>query len=358
MHVHIRTSACVRLLPSPLRDDGRVRHESRDRQEGVLADERGAGDPARPADGRPGPAGDGRLQRSRAAALRRRASGCGWRARRSGPTCRGTSPSSTSRRSTPSRFRAATSTSPAASCRSSTTRRSSPACSATRSATSRRATRRSSTRRRRAPGSASRCSASSCPRRGRSRACAETALGVLFLKHGRDDELQADRAGRATTPPRRAGIRPVSPACCARSRGSTRRAAAGAACRTGCRRIRRPPTASQQVQAYIAEGAAIAVGTSGTTERRAELPARVDGIIFGDSPSDGIVRGNHVPASGAAPRARRFRRMGGAATARTQVVAKAPEREQLHDPAARAERARLARADCAQARWPMPASGS
>ena len=45
-----------------------------------------------------------------------------------------------------------------------------------------------------------------------------------------------------------------------------------------------------QVQPYI-QKAAIPVGTSGTTDTN-DFIRHVDGIVFGDSPSDGIVRGN------------------------------------------------------------------
>ena len=100
-------------------------------------------------------------------------------------------------------------------------------------------------------------------------------------------------AGRATTPARPDGIPPASPACCGRWRGSTRRAAAAAACRTSS--STHPAPADR-----VAAGARVRrsrtpplVGTSGRADRRKRSTERVvDGIVFGDSPSDGIVRGN------------------------------------------------------------------
>ena len=64
------------------------------------------------------------------------------------------------------------------------------------------------------------------------------ALGVLFLKYGRDDELQADELGRAIRIHARVGSRRRCRRSSRRSAGSTKRRAIGAACRTGCPRIR------------------------------------------------------------------------------------------------------------------------
>ena len=79
-----------------------------------------------------------------------------------------------------------------------------------------------------------------------------------------------------------------------------------------------------KVQAYIAK-AAIPVGTSGAPAP-ADLLRHVDGIVFGDSPSDGIVRGIAVPPPRPAARAR-VPAGWEVQNSATQVMAKAPERE-------------------------------
>ena len=112
-----------------------VRHEPGHRPARVQPDERSAGDLARPGIRSADQAGDGRLQRPRARSPTSAASASASPRSPSGRICRGASPSWTSRRSTPSRCRAGSSTSRAASCLSSTTKPSSRASWATKSAT-------------------------------------------------------------------------------------------------------------------------------------------------------------------------------------------------------------------------------
>ena len=116
------STACS--CPVPRRRRGRrvgLRHQPGHRAAPALADERAAGRSDRQASrtrrfaARWASTPTRALQR-----VRRRTSACGSRAPPSARTFRGTSPSSTCRRSTRSRCRAATSTSRAASCRSST----------------------------------------------------------------------------------------------------------------------------------------------------------------------------------------------------------------------------------------------
>ena len=71
---------------------------------------------------------------------------------------------------------------------------------------------------------------------------AQGSIGVLFLKFGRDDELQADALGAEYTAGGRMGSRRGARSSSRRSRGLRRRRIA-TACRTGCRRIRSPRTA-------------------------------------------------------------------------------------------------------------------
>jgi predicted Zn-dependent protease len=120
----------------------------------------------------------------------------------------------------------------------------------------------------------------------------ETALGVLFLKHGRDDELQADRLGVDYTA--KTGWNPAGV-------GGMLRTLARLDEADGSRRgvpnwlstHPAPADRVEKVQAYIAESGARPVATSGTVaDNETEFLRRVDGIVFGDSPSQGIVRGN------------------------------------------------------------------
>jgi len=119
----------------------------------------------------------------------------------------------------------------------------------------------------------------------------ETALGVLFLKYGRDDELQADRLGVDYTV--KTGWNPAGV-------GNMLRTLARLDEASGSRRgvpnwlstHPAPADRVEKVQAYIAQSGA-PVGTSGKSDAtNAEFLRRVDGVIFGDSPRQGIVRGN------------------------------------------------------------------
>ena len=152
----------------------------------------------------------------------------------------------------------------------------------------------------------------------------ETALGVLFLKHGRDDELQADRLGVDYTAS--TGWNPTGV-------GGMLRTLARLDEANGSRRgvpnwlstHPAPADRVQEVQAYIAKAEARPVGTSGVSETaEGDFLRRIDGIVFGDSPSQGIIRGNtflhpELRLSIAFPRGWEVQ------NARSQVVAKAPE---------------------------------
>ena len=154
---------------------------------------------------------------------------------------------------------------------------------------------------------------------------AETALGVMFLKHGRDDELQADQLGvdyTASTGWNPEGV------------GGMLRTLARLDEATGHRRgvpnwlstHPAPADRVQKVQQYIAQANIRPVGTSGGEGviDQAEFLRRVDGIVFGDSPSQGIVRGNtflhpDLRLSIAFPRGWEIQ------NSKSQVLAKAPE---------------------------------
>jgi predicted Zn-dependent protease len=86
-----------------------------------------------------------------------------------------------------------------------------------------------------------------------------------------------------------------------------------------------PADRVQKVQAAIQQAAATPVGTSGANDR-GQFLNRIDGIIFGDSPSEGIVRGNAF--------LHRDLRLGltfpqgwDIQNTKTHVLAKAPERD-------------------------------
>jgi predicted Zn-dependent protease len=119
---------------------------------------------------------------------------------------------------------------------------------------------------------------------------AETALGVLFLKHGRDDEMQADRLGAQYTA--KTGWDPRGVAGMLRT--LERLDVASGSSRGVPNWLSTHPDPGDRVShvlGYIKENA-IAVGTTGRGTEPAEYLRHIDGIVFGDSPSDGIVRGN------------------------------------------------------------------
>lgn len=151
----------------------------------------------------------------------------------------------------------------------------------------------------------------------------ETALGVLFLKHGRDDELQADGLGVQYAA--RTGWDPAGVAGMLTTLARLDEA-------TGSRKgvpnwlTTHPAPADrvQKVQAAIQSAPRPPVGTSGADRR--EFLARVDGIMFGDSPAEGIVRGNAF--------LHKDLRLGltfpqgwDIQNSKTQVLAKAPDRD-------------------------------
>jgi predicted Zn-dependent protease len=122
---------------------------------------------------------------------------------------------------------------------------------------------------------------------------AENALGLLFLKHGRDDELQADRLGAQYTA--QTGWDPAGVAGMLRTLARLDEA-------SGSRRgvpnfLSTHPAPADRVERitqYVQQNP-LQVGTSGRASRGADEATYeriVDGIIFGDSPRQGIVRNN------------------------------------------------------------------
>jgi predicted Zn-dependent protease len=153
---------------------------------------------------------------------------------------------------------------------------------------------------------------------------AETALGVLFLKYGRDDELQADRLGIEYSA--KTGWDPHGVAGMLRTLARLDAA-------TGSRKgvpnwLSTHPAPADRVQRVteFIDANPSAVGTAGRTSDEAEYERRIDGIIFGDSPSDGIVRGNEF-LHPVLRLALQFPRGWEIQNSAAQVVAKAPDRE-------------------------------
>lgn len=153
---------------------------------------------------------------------------------------------------------------------------------------------------------------------------AESALGVLFLKHGRDDELQADRLGAQYT-----GKTGWNPAGVAGMLTTLQRLDEASGTRKGVPNwlATHPAPANrvQQVRQFIQQNPTV-VGTGSTDRREGDYNRYVDGIVFGDSPSDGIVRGNQFLH----PELRlgiTFPQGWEIQNTAAQVVAKAPERE-------------------------------
>jgi predicted Zn-dependent protease len=151
----------------------------------------------------------------------------------------------------------------------------------------------------------------------------ETALGVLFLKHGRDDEIQADQLGVKYTSS--TGWNPAGVAGMLRTLARLDEA-------NGSRKgvpnwLSTHPAPADRVEKVqtLVEQSPGTVGTSGVVDE-ADFLRRVDGIVFGDSPSEGIVRGNTflhpvLRLSIGFPQGWEVQ------NSKTQVVAKAPDRE-------------------------------
>jgi predicted Zn-dependent protease len=148
----------------------------------------------------------------------------------------------------------------------------------------------------------------------------QQALGVLFLKYGRDDELQSDQLGVKYTAS--AGWDPAGVPGMLSTLGRLDEAAGD---RKGVPNFlsTHPEPLARVKEVDLAVQQARGTRTGLVTDREALL-RRVDGVIFGDNPEQGIVRGStflHPPL--------RFRLDFPAgweiANSPQQVVAKAPD---------------------------------
>jgi predicted Zn-dependent protease len=119
---------------------------------------------------------------------------------------------------------------------------------------------------------------------------AETGLGLLFLRYGRDDELQADGLGV-----RYAAKSGWDPAGVAGMLSTLDRVAAESEDRRGVPNWLSthpaPADRVQKVQAAIQEARAEAASTTPRAVDRDDYLKRMDGLVYGDNPDQGILRG-------------------------------------------------------------------
>jgi predicted Zn-dependent protease len=152
---------------------------------------------------------------------------------------------------------------------------------------------------------------------------AESGLGLLFLKYGRDDERQADTLGVEYAA--RTGW---DPAGVAGMLGTLTRLDEASGSRKGVPNWLSthpaPADRVQEVQASVKQASAKIPGKP--IVREAEYLTKIDGIVYGDNPSEGIVRNGQFLH----PELRfalSFPRGWEIQNTKTHVLAKAPERE-------------------------------
>jgi predicted Zn-dependent protease len=152
---------------------------------------------------------------------------------------------------------------------------------------------------------------------------AESGLGLLFLKYGRDDEKQADKLG--VTYAARSGW---DPAGVAGMLNTLSRLDEAAGSRKGVPNwLSTHPAAAervQDVQASIQQAEATLPGKPVVDE--AQYLTRIDGLLYGDNPKEGVVRGNQFLH----PELRfamTFPQGWEIQNTKTQVAAKAPDRD-------------------------------
>ncbi|MEX2272031.1 MAG: M48 family metalloprotease [Vicinamibacterales bacterium] len=161
------------------------------------------------------------------------------------------------------------------------------------------------------------------PAIGRAAPIAEAGLGALFLKYGRDDEREADRLGVAYNA--RNGWDPAGVAGMLTTLAQLEEA-------SGSRRgvpnwlstHPAPADRVQEIQTFVAE--ARKTSNASATNEQAFLQ-QIDGIIYGDSPEKGVVRGASFEHS-ALRFAMRFPAGWDISNTDEQVAAKRPNAEQ------------------------------
>lgn len=116
---------------------------------------------------------------------------------------------------------------------------------------------------------------------------AESGLGLLFLRYGRDDELQADQLG--TEYAAGGGWDPAAIPAFLTTLGRVDEAADRNGVPNWLSTHPQPEDRVTRVQATVQK---VRVPDQQWTTAREAYLARVDGVVFGDNPEDGVVRGN------------------------------------------------------------------
>ncbi|MPY91250.1 MAG: M48 family metalloprotease [Luteitalea sp.] len=117
---------------------------------------------------------------------------------------------------------------------------------------------------------------------------AEASLGLLFLKHGRDDELQADQLG--ATYAAHEGWDPEGVPGMLNTLGRISEEQGKDGTPNWLLTHPQPEDRVARIQETVQKLGAEAAGKSWQTDRQGFLQ-RVDGVIYGDNPREGVVRG-------------------------------------------------------------------
>jgi predicted Zn-dependent protease len=117
---------------------------------------------------------------------------------------------------------------------------------------------------------------------------AQTGLGVLFLKYGRGDELEADRLGAEYAG--KTGWDPAAVPEFLTTLGRVQELSDSRGVPNWLSTHPEPENRVQEIQATVTQVKTSSPGGQWSTNREAYLN-HIDGIIFGDNPREGIVRG-------------------------------------------------------------------
>jgi predicted Zn-dependent protease len=117
---------------------------------------------------------------------------------------------------------------------------------------------------------------------------AESTAGVLFLKYGRDDELQADQLGVRYAA--RGGWDPSGIPAMLTTLGRLDEATDNKGVPNWLSTHPAPENRVERVQAAVRQASNETAARAGTD--RNDYLRRVDGLVYGDNPEQGVVRGN------------------------------------------------------------------